>query len=605
MARFASTIDNQPIYATRALNDKDGNQIDTTYAKLSDIPNVPVQDVTVDGTSVVNAQGVAEITTPTFTQAQADWTQADTTDPSYIQHKPNLAAVATSGSYSDLSNTPSIPTATSDLQNDSGFITASDIPVTDVEVDGVSVVSGGVASITMPTVPVTDVTVNGTSVVSSGVAAVVVPTATSDLTNDSNFITASEAPVQDVTVNGTSVLSNGVAAVTVPTATSDLTNDSGFITSSDIPAQEQADWTESNTSAPSYIAHKPTLAAVATSGDYSDLSNTPTINNVPAVTSSDDNKVLKASYTGGVGSYSWENETGTTYTAGTGIDIDQNNAISVENPLPSSTSADEGKVLKVDANGDPEWATGGGGSQVQSNWLEDDTTDPSYIENKPTPKTLVAGQGIAISESSASLTVTNTVARDAVNLVAGSGVTLTQSGSDLTISSAGTTYTAGTGIDITNDEISLEAPVDIVAGPGIAIDNPDGNTVRISYSGYNETLLWSSSTAASSFTLSEIITNFERLKILMQYNGMKSWCDGTIVSAAQFTVACCGYANNSADGNRLQIFGGSFTSSDGKSFASEAGKCIYFSNGNAAIGGGATAACTFLKIYGVNRIAND
>ena len=165
MARFASTIDNQPIYATRALNDKDGNQIDTTYAKLSDIPNVPVQDVTVDGTSVVNAQGVAEITTPTFTQAQADWTQADTTDPSYIQHKPNLAAVATSGSYTDLSNTPSIPTATSDLQNDSGFITSADIPVTDVEVDGVSVVSGGVASITMPTVPVTDVTVNGTSVV--------------------------------------------------------------------------------------------------------------------------------------------------------------------------------------------------------------------------------------------------------------------------------------------------------------------------------------------------------------------------------------------------------------------------------------------------------
>ena len=533
MARFASTIDNQPIYATRALNDKDGNQIDTTYAKLSDIPNVPVQDVTVDGTSVVNAQGVAEITTPTFTQAQADWTQSDQADPSYIQHKPNLAAVATSGDYSDLSNTPSIPTATSDLQNDSGFITSADIPVTDVEVDGVSVVSGGVASITLPTVPVTDVTVNGTSVVSSGVAAVVVPTATSDLTNDSNFITASEAPVQDVTVNGTSVLSNGVAAVTVPTATSDLTNDSGFITSSDIPAQQQADWTESDTSAPSYIAHKPNLAAVATSGDYGDLSNTPTINNVPAVTSSDDNKVLKASYTGGVGSYSWENETGTTYSAGTGIDIDQNNAISVENPLPSSTSADEGKVLKVDANGDPEWATGGGGTQVQSNWLEDDTTDPSYIENKPTPKTLVAGQGIAISESSASLTVTNTVARDAVNLVAGSGVTLTQSGSDLTISSAGTTYTAGTGIDITNDEISLEAPVDIVAGPGIAIDNPDGNTVRVSSNmdsaylnqlavalGIDRTELWSGTLSPASgsncnqvITLSESILNFERIEV--------------------------------------------------------------------------------------------
>ena len=35
----------------------------------------------------------------------------------------SLATVATSGLYSDLSNTPAIPTKTSDLQNDSGFIT--------------------------------------------------------------------------------------------------------------------------------------------------------------------------------------------------------------------------------------------------------------------------------------------------------------------------------------------------------------------------------------------------------------------------------------------------------------------------------------------------
>lgn len=56
---------------------------------------------------------------------------------------------------------------------------------------------------------------------------------------------------------------------------------------------------------------------------------------VPDVTSADDGKVLKATYSGGVGSYSWE-------TAPSG--------------LPSSTSADEGKVLTVDSNGDAEWA---------------------------------------------------------------------------------------------------------------------------------------------------------------------------------------------------------------------------------------------------------
>jgi hypothetical protein len=293
-----------------------------------------------------------------------------------------------------------------------------------------------------------------------------------------------------------------------------------------------------------------------------------------------------------------------TLTAGTGIDI-TSNTISVENPLPASTSSDANKVLKVNAGGTPEWSTGGGGTQVNSDW--DATSGVAEILNKPTPKTLTAGANISISEGVGTLTISAAAGLPASTSADEGKCLVVDSNGDPEWGTGGKTYTGTDGVvvDNVNDTVGLEAPVDIVAGPGIAIDNPDGNTMRISYSGYNETLLWSSSTAASSFTLSEIITNFERLKILMQYNGMKSWCDGTIVSSAQFTVACCGYANNSGDGNRLQIFGGSFTSSDGKSFASEAGKCIYFSNGNNSIGGGATAACTFLKIYGVNRIAND
>ena len=44
-------------------------------------------------------------------QVQANWTETDTSSPAYIKNKPNLATVATSGSYNDLSNKPTIPAA--------------------------------------------------------------------------------------------------------------------------------------------------------------------------------------------------------------------------------------------------------------------------------------------------------------------------------------------------------------------------------------------------------------------------------------------------------------------------------------------------------------
>ena len=137
--------------------------------------------------------------------------------------------------------------------------------VTDVEVDGVSVVSGGVAEITMPTVP----------------------TKVSDLTNDSGFITgytetdptvpswakASSKPSYTAsevgavptsrTVNGKALSSNitlsasDVSALpsstVIPSKTSDLTNDSGYITG----------YTETDPTVPSWAkqASKPTYTA--------------------------------------------------------------------------------------------------------------------------------------------------------------------------------------------------------------------------------------------------------------------------------------------------------------------------------------------------------
>ena len=127
----------------------------------------------------------------------------------------------------------SVPTKTSDLTNDSGFITASSLPT----------VNDATLTITKNSTSVGTFTANASSNVTVDIT---VPTNTSDLTNDSGFITASDLPtVNNATLtiqkNGTNVQtftanasSDVTANITVPTAVSDLTNDSGYQTASDV-----------------------------------------------------------------------------------------------------------------------------------------------------------------------------------------------------------------------------------------------------------------------------------------------------------------------------------------------------------------------------------
>jgi hypothetical protein len=76
-----------------------------------------------------------------------------------------------------------------------------------------------------PTIPAAQVNSDWNAV--SGLAEILnkptIPTLTSELTNDSGFITAGDIPP-------------------IPTLTSELTNDSGFITIGDVPPQVNADW---------------------------------------------------------------------------------------------------------------------------------------------------------------------------------------------------------------------------------------------------------------------------------------------------------------------------------------------------------------------------
>ena len=92
---------------------------------------------------------------------QSDWDQTITTADDYIKNKPSLATVATSGSYNDLSNKPTIPT-----------------------------VNNATLTIQKNGTTVKTFTANASANVTANIT---VPTKTSDLTNDSGFLTSSTA----------------------------------------------------------------------------------------------------------------------------------------------------------------------------------------------------------------------------------------------------------------------------------------------------------------------------------------------------------------------------------------------------------------------------
>lgn len=76
--------------------------------------------------------------------------------------------------------------------------------------------------------------------------------------------------------------------------------------------------------------------------------------------------------------------TDTKYTAGDNITI-TNGVISADSELPPSTSVDEGKVLAVDANGDPGWAS-----------LSSPASVPSYTTNDGLKQLTVSANGTSV-----------------------------------------------------------------------------------------------------------------------------------------------------------------------------------------------------------------
>lgn len=173
------------------------------------------------------------------------------------------AVILTAADVGALPDSTVIPTKTSDLQNDSGFITSAPVDSVNGQTGNVVLTASDVGALPDDTI---------------------IPTKTSDLTNDSGFITS--APVQSVNnktgavvldASDVHALPDSTVIPTVPTNVSSFTNDAGYLTA--VPSQYVTE-TELQT-AIAGKANTADLATVATSGDYADLSNKPTIPTVP------------------------------------------------------------------------------------------------------------------------------------------------------------------------------------------------------------------------------------------------------------------------------------------------------------------------------------
>lgn len=150
-----------------------------------------------------------------------------------------------------------------------GYVTWTQIQATGTKIATIDI-SGVSIDVYVPTAPtvndgVLTIQKNGSTVEtfsanasSNKTANISVPTKTSDLSNDSNF--PSDASYVHTDNNFTTALKNKLEGI-----------------ESGAEVNVQSDWSQSDNTKDDYIKNKPSLAAVATSGSYNDLTDKPTI----------------------------------------------------------------------------------------------------------------------------------------------------------------------------------------------------------------------------------------------------------------------------------------------------------------------------------------
>lgn len=284
---------------TRTINGKGLNSdVVLTAADVNALPASTVIPTVNDATLTIQKNGT---TVATFTANSAQNATANISVPTKVSDLANdlnfveetdLANVAFSGAYADITGTPYIPTKTSDLTNDSNFASDANYVHTDNNFttplkDKLNGIATGAEVNIQSDWNVTD-TASDAFIKNKPS----IPTKTSDLTNDSGFITSAALPTKtsDLT-NDSGFITNQVNnlvnyydqtainsmfnALSVPTKTSDLTNDSGFLTSIPIASASTLGGVKIGNGI-NVAADGTISAAISASLDWNDIVNKPT-----------------------------------------------------------------------------------------------------------------------------------------------------------------------------------------------------------------------------------------------------------------------------------------------------------------------------------------
>ena len=304
-----SELTNDSNFATVTLLDSKADKVHNhSYTELDDLPTLFSGDYKdLIGTPVIPSK-TSELTNDSnFATTDLVNTKANKTHShSYLdlEDKPTLF----SGNYNDLLNKPKIPTLISELENDNNYVNQAYVEqrITDVATSGEIDLSDYVTTAQLNTKAdkvhthsYEDLTEKPT--LFSGkyadlIGKPTIPTKTSDITNDSNFVTTSQLNTKADTIHTHSyedltdkpTLFSGKYAdltgkPTIPTKVSELTNDSSFATTVQLSTKANTVHTHDYAD----LENKPTLF----SGKYIDLLDKPTIPSKTSELTNDSNFV--------------------------------------------------------------------------------------------------------------------------------------------------------------------------------------------------------------------------------------------------------------------------------------------------------------------------